>query len=208
MLSFHYNNNQGILLAVRGYNMVQIRKLQVSGYEKVIEGIDEESGLHCYIAIHNTKLGPALGGTRCYPYENKEQALEDVLRLSEGMTYKSALAQVGFGGGKAVIMADPYTQKTTQLLLAYAEVVNALQGEYISAEDVGTTTADMEIMRQKTPFLVGLPSITNLEAAIQVLLPLGEPLEVFRLFAKHFLDLPASMEKRLLSKGSEKWDRH
>ena len=137
--------------------MVQIRKLQVSGYEKIIEGKDEESGLHCYIAIHNTKLGPALGGTRCYPYENHEQALEDVLRLAEGMTYKSALAQVGFGGGKAVIMADPYKQKTKKLLLAYAEVVNSLQGEYISAEDVGTTTDDMEIMRQKTPYLVGLP---------------------------------------------------
>lgn len=137
--------------------MVQIRKLQVAGYEKVIEGKDEESGLLCYIAIHNSKLGPALGGTRIYPYETKEQALEDVLRLAEGMTYKSALAQVGFGGGKAVIVADPYTQKTPQLLLAYADVVNALQGEYITAEDVGTTTADMEIVHQKTPHLVGLP---------------------------------------------------
>lgn len=137
--------------------MVEIRKLQVSGYEKVIEGKDEKSGLLCYIAIHNTKLGPALGGTRVYPYENKEQALEDVLRLAEGMTYKSALAQVGFGGGKAVIVADPYTQKTPELLLAYADVVNALQGEYITAEDVGTTTGDMEIMHQKTQHLVGLP---------------------------------------------------
>lgn len=137
--------------------MVQIRKLQVSGYEKVVEGKDEESGLHCFIAIHNTKLGPALGGTRMYPYMSGEEALQDALRLAEGMTYKAALAQVGFGGGKAVIIADPYTQKTPQLLLAYASVVNALQGEYITAEDVGTTTADMEIMRQKTAYLVGLP---------------------------------------------------
>lgn len=137
--------------------MVQIRKLDVPGYEKVIEGKDEESGLLCYIAIHNTKLGPSLGGTRVYPYETSEEALNDVLRLSEGMTYKSALAQVGFGGGKAVIVADPYKQKTKQLLLAYAEVVNSLNGDYISAEDVGTTTDDIEIMLQKTPHLVGLP---------------------------------------------------
>jgi leucine dehydrogenase len=137
--------------------MVQIRKLQVPGYEKLIEGKDEASGLLCYIAIHNTKLGPALGGCRIYPYETVEQAIEDSLRLAEGMTYKSALAKMGFGGGKSVIVADPYTQKTPQLLMAFAEVVNSLQGEYITAEDVGTTTADIEIMHQKTPHVVGLP---------------------------------------------------
>lgn len=137
--------------------MLSIKKIIIPGYETVIEGIDPARGLHCFIAIHNTILGPALGGTRIYPYANPENALHDVLRLSKAMTYKSAIAEDGLGGGKSVIIADSHKEKTPELLHAFAEVLDSLKGQYIAAEDVGSTLADMATIRQKTPYVASLP---------------------------------------------------
>lgn len=138
--------------------MLNIKELNVPHYEKVIEASDPSTGLHCFIAIHSTTLGPAMGGTRIYPYALPQEALQDALRLSQAMTYKSALAENGLGGGKSVIIANPKTDKTPELLLSFAEVVHHLQGQYIAAEDVGSTTEDMAIIRQKTPYVGALPT--------------------------------------------------
>jgi leucine dehydrogenase len=115
------------------------------------------SGLRCIIAIHSTALGPALGGTRFYPYESEDEALVDVLRLSRGMTYKAAAAGLDLGGGKAVIIGDPSSGKSERLFRAYGRVVNGLSGRYITAEDVGTTTEDMEFIRRETQWALGIP---------------------------------------------------
>jgi len=138
--------------------MVLIKKRPIPGYEEVIEGIDEASGLHCFIAIHNTSLGPALGGIRVYPYTSAQDALNDALRLAKGMTYKSAVIANGLGGGKSVIIADPRKDKSEALLHAFAEVINSLKGRYIAAEDIGTSMEDMSILKKKTPYVAALPS--------------------------------------------------
>jgi leucine dehydrogenase len=136
--------------------MLKIKEIEIPGYEKVIEGEDPVRGLCCYIAVHNTQLGPALGGTRIHPYTSRQEALKDVLRLAKAMTYKSAVAEDGLGGGKSVIIADPAKAKTPELLHAFAEVVDSLQGLYIAAEDVGSNIADMALIRQKTPYVAAL----------------------------------------------------
>ena len=117
---------------------------------------DKASGLRAIVAIHSTKLGPALGGTRFYPYETDADALEDVLRLAKGMTYKSAAAGLDLGGGKAVVIGDPAKVKTEVLLRTYARFVDAVGGRYITAEDVGTTQADMDLIRRETTFVTGV----------------------------------------------------
>lgn len=132
-----------------------ITEIKIPGYEKVVKAYDMASGLRAIIAVHNTNLGPAVGGTRLFPYASEEEALTDVLRLSRGMTYKSSLAGLPFGGGKAVIIANP-EDKTPQLLLAFAKFVDSLKGKYICAEDMNTTSADMEVIRTATPFVAGL----------------------------------------------------
>ena len=125
-------------------------------HEQVIFCHDEASGLRAIIAIHDTTLGPALGGTRMYPYKSDEEALVDVLRLSRGMTYKSAAAGLNLGGGKAVIIGDPKKQKSEQLFRAYGRFVQGLAGRYITAEDVGTTVRDMEWVRHETDSVTGI----------------------------------------------------
>jgi leucine dehydrogenase len=135
----------------------QIEKLSVKGYEQVLKITDKKAGLSAIIAIHDTTLGPALGGIRIQPYATFNEALEDVLRLSKGMTHKSAVADVGFGGGKSVIIADPKKQKTPEMLLAFGAAVESLGGLYICAEDVGCTTEDVKIVRKSTKYVVGLP---------------------------------------------------
>ncbi len=137
---------------------LKIEDIHVPGYEKVIRAVHEASGLKCMIAIHDTTLGPALGGTRIYPYRSEEDALNDVLNLAKAMTFKSALAETGLGGGKGVIIADPETEKTPELLHAYAEVINTLKGRYIAAEDMGSTIYDVALMREKTPYVAALPT--------------------------------------------------
>jgi leucine dehydrogenase len=125
------------------------------GHEQIVYGYDPVSGLRTIIAIHSTALGPALGGTRFFPYESEEAALTDVLRLSKGMTYKAAAAGVDVGGGKAVIIGDPRTDKSERLLRAYGRIVDSLRGRYITAEDVGTTTTDIDVIRRETKWALG-----------------------------------------------------
>ncbi len=125
-------------------------------HEMVAYGRDAASGLRCIVAIHNTVRGPALGGTRMWNYETEHQAITDALRLSRGMTYKAAAANLPYGGGKAVIFGDPRTQKTEALLRAYGRFVESLGGRYLTAEDVGTTVADMDIVRHETRYARGL----------------------------------------------------
>lgn len=126
-------------------------------HEQVIFCNDKDTGLKGIIAIHNTTLGPALGGTRMWNYKTEEDALVDVLRLSEGMTYKAAAAGLNLGGGKAVIIGDPKKDKSEGLFRAFGMYINTLNGRYITAEDVGTTVNDMEKVYAETPWVTGIP---------------------------------------------------
>ncbi|TKT82862.1 Glu/Leu/Phe/Val dehydrogenase dimerization domain-containing protein [Aquamicrobium sp. LC103] len=125
------------------------------GHERIWLGEDHERGLTAIVAIHNTALGPALGGTRVWPHPTFEAALTDALRLSRGMTYKAAITNMPYGGGKAVIVADPRTDKTPAMLEAYAEMLAALNGQYFTGEDVGLTLADADFLRARTPNVTG-----------------------------------------------------
>ena len=128
---------------------------RLGGHEQVVYGHDPASGLRCIVAIHSTALGPALGGTRMFPYATEEEALEDVLRLSQGMTSKAACAGLDLGGGKAVIIGDPTTDKSEALLRAYGRVVASLGGRYVTACDVGTTPADLSMVARETRWATG-----------------------------------------------------
>ena len=125
------------------------------GYEQIVYFSDDQSGLRAIVAIHSTALGPALGGTRFYPYANEDDALVDVLRLAKGMTYKAAAAGLDLGGGKGVIIGDPRRIKTEELLRAYGRFVETLGGRYITAEDVGTALGDMDIVRRESRWVTG-----------------------------------------------------
>ena len=125
-------------------------------HELVVFGHDEKSGLEAIIAIHDTTLGPAAGGCRMYPYANSDLALNDVLRLSRGMTYKSAMAELPFGGGKSIIIGDPKTDKTRTLLHSMGKFINSLSGKYITAEDSGTSVEDMVTIGETTPYVSGI----------------------------------------------------
>ena len=125
------------------------------GYEQVVFCSDDQSGLRAIVAIHSTALGPALGGTRFYPYDTEEEALVDVLRLAKGMTYKAAAAGLDLGGGKAVIIGDSKRDKTEELLRAYGRFVETLGGRYITAEDVGTALDDMDTVRRESRWVTG-----------------------------------------------------
>ena len=126
-----------------------------SEHEDIVVVRRAQSGLHAIVAIHSTLLGPSLGGARFYPYRDEALALRDVLRLSRAMTEKAALAGLAQGGGKAVIIGDPAVVKTPGLLRDFAAAVDRLEGRYITAEDVGTTQADMDLIRETTPFVAG-----------------------------------------------------
>ncbi|HPF10610.1 MAG TPA: Glu/Leu/Phe/Val dehydrogenase dimerization domain-containing protein [Flavobacteriaceae bacterium] len=125
-------------------------------HEQIVFCNDKDTGLRAIIGIHNTVLGPALGGTRMWQYASEWDALNDVLRLSRGMTYKSAITGLNLGGGKAVILGDAKTQKTPELMLRFAHFVHSLGGKYITAEDVGMETADMDLVRSITPYVTGI----------------------------------------------------
>jgi leucine dehydrogenase len=125
-------------------------------HEQVVFCHDQASGLRAIIAIHNTHRGPALGGCRMYPYASEEAALNDVLRLSKGMTYKSAIANLPLGGGKSVILGNPGSDKTPTLMRAMGEAVERLGGRYIVAEDSGTSVADMLLMGEMTKHVSGI----------------------------------------------------
>lgn len=125
-------------------------------HEQIVFCNDKDTGLKAIIGIHNTVLGPALGGTRMWNYSSEWDALNDVLRLSRGMTFKSAITGLNLGGGKAVIIGDSKTQKTPELMLRFGEFVHSLAGRYITAEDVGMMTSDMDLVRTVTPYVTGI----------------------------------------------------
>ncbi len=135
---------------------MEISEIQVDGYEKVVRCHHESSGLHALIAVHDTTLGPALGGMRMLPYASEDEALFDVLRLSKGMTYKSAVADTGLGGGKSVILGDPKQLKSPELFEAMGSFVDSLGGQYITAEDMNIGIPDLDIVRRKTRYVTGL----------------------------------------------------
>jgi leucine dehydrogenase len=130
-------------------------QVETMGHEQIVYCHDPKSGLRAIIGIHDTTLGPALGGTRLWAYDNEEDALRDVLRLSRGMTYKAACAGLSLGGGKAVIIARP-EQKTEAMFRAFGRFVNSLGGRYITAEDVNTCVTDMNNVRMETRFVTGV----------------------------------------------------
>src|SRR6185436_19260770 len=136
---------------------MEITEKVVSTHEQVLIGREAASGYHGIIAIHSTALGPAVGGTRFWHYESEEDALTDALRLSQGMTYKNALPGLPLGGGKSIIIGNNRTANREALLRAHGRFVDTLRGRYITAEDVGTSPADMEIVRLETQYVAGLP---------------------------------------------------
>ncbi len=135
-----------------------LSQMEECDHEEVVFFQDKSVGLKAIVAIHDTTLGPALGGTRMWHYANEEEALRDVLRLSKGMTYKAAAAGLNLGGGKAVIIGDPKKDKSELLFRVYGRFLNSLAGRYITAEDVGTDVNDMEYIFMETDYVVGIES--------------------------------------------------
>ncbi|WP_188453961.1 branched-chain amino acid dehydrogenase [Virgibacillus oceani] len=125
-------------------------------YEQLVFCQDKNSGLKAIIAIHDTTLGPALGGTRMWTYDSEADAIEDALRLAKGMTYKNAAAGLNLGGGKTVIIGDPKKDKSPELFRAFGRYIQGLNGRYITAEDVGTTVQDMDLIHMETDFVTGI----------------------------------------------------
>ncbi|MFC1598113.1 Glu/Leu/Phe/Val dehydrogenase [Patescibacteria group bacterium] len=128
---------------------------EYNNHEGIIYFEDKDSGLRGFFVIHNTNCGPAVGGTRMYPYASDTEALADALRLSEAMTYKCALAGVPYGGGKAVIIGDPEKDKSEALLRAYARKVNELKGSFFTGEDVGLSEDDVQVMLTESKYFIG-----------------------------------------------------
>jgi leucine dehydrogenase len=135
---------------------MKTRELSVPGYERVVCGTEEAAGYEGIIVIHNTALGPAVGGTRYWSYATEDDALTDALRLARGMTYKNALAGLPCGGGKSIIMRSSQAVDREQLFRAHGRLVNSLGGKYVTAEDVGTSPADMEYILKETNHVAGL----------------------------------------------------
>ena len=133
--------------------------LAQTGHEEVVFCHNKDAGLKAIIAIHNSVLGPALGGLRMWPYATEQDALNDVLRLSRGMTYKAAVSGLNLGGGKGVIIGDPSKDKSEALFRAFGRFVNSLNGRYITAEDVGIDVNDMEFVYKETPFVTGVHQV-------------------------------------------------
>lgn len=139
--------------------MLTFEKLYSMGHEEVVYFCDPTCNLKAIVAIHDTTLGPALGGTRMWPYKNEDEAVEDVLRLAKGMTYKAAISGLNLGGGKAVIIGDPKVDKTEALFRSYGRFIESLNGRYITAEDVNTTVEDIEQIFLETNNVVGVARI-------------------------------------------------
>jgi leucine dehydrogenase len=136
---------------------LKLEEIFVEGYEKVIKATDEKTGLNSIISIHDTTLGPTIGGTRIYPYGSFDDALTDVLRLSKGMTYKAAASDCGLGGAKSVIILDPKKGKTEEMLVSFGRAVDKLNGLYTCAEDVGCNVNDVNVISRATRYVTGLP---------------------------------------------------
>jgi leucine dehydrogenase len=137
--------------------MEVLSMMQAMGHEQLVFCQDERTGLKAIIAVHNTVLGPSLGGTRMWSYASEAEAIKDVLRLSRGMTYKSAISGLNLGGGKAVIIGDARKDKSEALFRRFGQFVNSLDGKYITAEDVGISPADISYVAMETDYVAGLP---------------------------------------------------
>lgn len=137
---------------------MEMRELPVEGWRKVVHFRDDDAGLNAIVSVHDATLGPACGGCRVRPYASFDDALEDVKRLSRGMTYKNALGGIPFGGGKAVIIADPRKDKTPEMFRAFGEALNEMGGLYYTAEDSGVSEHDLEIVRTVTKYVGGIES--------------------------------------------------
>ena len=140
---------------------VHVTELEVDGYERVIIGREPENNYHGIIAVHSTVLGPGTGGTRFWNYANQDDALNDALRLSRGMTYKSSLAGLPLGGGKSVILGDNKTREREKIFRAHGRLVEFLKGKYIAAEDVGTSPADIALVARETRHVGGLETTSG-----------------------------------------------
>ena len=136
--------------------MIDIKNIEIESHEKVVSCYDTDTGLKAIIAIHNTVLGPSLGGCRMWDYQSEEEAITDVLRLSKGMTYKAAIANLKLGGGKSVIIGDSKKDKSEELFRFFGQFVESLNGRYITAEDVGTTEHDMGVVKTQTEHVTGV----------------------------------------------------
>ena len=134
-----------------------ISQMSLMGHEEILFCNDQATGLKAIIAVHNTVLGPALGGTRMWMYANEMEALKDVLRLSKGMTYKNSISGLNLGGGKAVIIGDARSIKSEALFRRFGKFVDSLAGNYITAEDVGISPSDMQWVNMETKHVAGLP---------------------------------------------------
>ena len=139
--------------------MLSFERLYADGHEEVVFFSDPSCGLKAIVAIHDTTLGPALGGTRMWPYASEQEAIEDVLRLSKGMTYKAAVSGLNLGGGKGVIIGDPKEDKSEALFRAYGRYIESLNGRYITAEDVNISVEDVEHVYTETSYVVGVARI-------------------------------------------------
>ena len=161
-------------------------RVSKTNHEQVVYCNDESTGLKAIIAIHDTTLGPALGGCRMYPYKTEQEALVDALRLSRGMTYKASIANLNLGGGKAVIIGDPNSDKSEVLLRSFGNFVESLNGKYITAEDVGMSVHDMEFIRMETNHVTGIKRAMGGSGDPSILTALGV-----------FVGMKAALKKRL-----------
>ncbi|MEU3166366.1 Glu/Leu/Phe/Val dehydrogenase dimerization domain-containing protein [Streptosporangium sp. NPDC006930] len=169
-------------------------------HEQVVFCSDERSGLHAIIAIHNTALGPGLGGTRFYPYESEQAALTDVLNLSRAMAYKNALAGLDLGGGKAVIIGDPAKDKSEALLRAYGRFVQSLGGRYYTACDVGTYSEDMDVVARECSYVTGRTPANGGAGDSSILTALGV-FQGMRAAAEHAYGTPTLRGRRVGVEG-------
>jgi valine dehydrogenase (NAD+) len=176
-------------------------------HEQVVLCHDRATGLRAVIAIHSTALGPALGGTRFYPYASMDDAVRDVLALSRGMSYKNALAGLDHGGGKAVIVGDPRTDKTEALLRAYGRFVQSLGGRYVTACDVGTYVPDMDVVARETDFATGRSEVDGGAGDSSVLTAFGV-FQGMRAAATHLWGAPSLGGRRVGIAGVGKVGRH
>lgn len=177
------------------------------GHEQVVLCQDRASGLKAVIALHSTALGPALGGTRFYPYASEQDAVADALNLSRGMSYKNAMAGLDHGGGKAVIIGDPETVKTEELLLAYGRFVASLGGRYVTACDVGTYVADMDVIARENPWTTGRSPENGGAGDSSVLTAFGV-YQGMRASAEHLWGTPSLRDRKVGVAGVGKVGHH
>jgi leucine dehydrogenase len=192
-------------------------KLKAGSHEQLLFFREQASNLRAIVAIHDTTLGPAIGGVRMWPYETEEEAVEDALKLSRAMTYKAAGAGLNFGGGQTVVMGDPRTDKTESLFRSLGRFIDNLGGRYIAAEGVGTSFTDMDYIRMETRFVMGIPSsrggsgdpspfcadgvLKGLEACL-MFLDIDESLEGLRVAVQGVGRVGSRLVERLVAEGA------